>query len=133
MIHPKLLRLTKTLVARSDHSAYAYGGRDCTNYEDARYEFECGKACWPTADGWSSIFLQYSGSGAKPTADCFASSDCTGTRVSHNGIENEHTSGCSNQPRQVHSRYLYFNCLKRNNTVSGAPPFTEYTMNGLLM
>jgi hypothetical protein len=100
----------KTLVARSDHSAYAYAGRDCTIYDDARYDFECGKGCWPTADGWSSIFLQYSGSGAKPTADCFASSDCTGTRVSHNGIENEHTSGCSNQPRQVHSCYLYFKC-----------------------
>jgi hypothetical protein len=99
------------LEARSNHEAHFYGGFGCSDPVDKFvFDFSCGGTCYTPehSDGWESVYLQYSGSGDKPTANCYASNDCSGTAFK-SGIAKGNT-GCTVQQQKVHSCYVYYGC-----------------------
>jgi hypothetical protein len=101
---------SKTLAKRSDHEAHFYTELGCSSGLDAVLtDFSCGGTCHTTSKGWESIYLQYSGKGAKPTVSCFTSGDCAGSVAENTGIAIGTTS-CTAQHDKMYSCYVYYNC-----------------------
>ena len=107
-----LLPLTLAVSTVYGYSATLYSAYDCPsgNNIGGQSSFGCGGTCY-TYDDASSIKLEYSGSGHKPTANCYVSSDCSGASQ-HLGIESGHTTGCTNDNigADWKSCYFYYDC-----------------------
>lgn len=94
-------------------TATIFDGGSCTGSSiDSFVNFGCGGTChsYPNRNIVSVLLNQQFTGNPKPTADFYASSDCSGSRVLHAGILNSQNAGCSNMPSTAHSFYLYHNC-----------------------
>lgn len=96
----------------SNRKANLYNGGGCTG-NGLRYSetgFGCGGGCHSVNDQLGSIYLEYGGSGPKPTAGCYTSNDCSGKVATSAGIERGNWNGCTNFPQNMGSCYFYYNC-----------------------
>ncbi|KAK3690531.1 hypothetical protein B0T22DRAFT_481704 [Podospora appendiculata] len=94
-----------------DHHSVVYDGDGCSGDTlDTQINFGCGGTCHQVSNIQSVLLVQATTGNPKPTADFFASSDCTGSRVLHAGIFSGEHSGCSDMPSTANSYYLYYNC-----------------------
>ncbi|MCJ1436871.1 hypothetical protein MMC27_006253 [Xylographa pallens] len=103
--------IASPLLPRSDHQANFYSGAGCSGatYMSTVSDFGCGGTCQQFTTGLQSVYLQYGGSGDKPTASCFASFDCSGDVVNSIGISGGANS-CTDLHEDEYSCYLYDGC-----------------------
>lgn len=99
-------------LSSTNRKASLYVGGGCTGngLQYSESGFGCGGGCHNVNAQLGSIYLEYGGSGPKPTAGCYTSSDCSGKVLTSAGIERGNWNGCTNFPQSVGSCYFYYNC-----------------------
>lgn len=98
------------LEKRESHQANLYTQIGCVDgYISSVYNFNCGGHCYTYSQGVAAVYLEYSGSGKYPTANCYTSSDCSGNVNTHSGVGSGSHS-CTSQHNVVRSCYFYYGC-----------------------
>ncbi|KAM7183260.1 hypothetical protein V8F20_012681, partial [Naviculisporaceae sp. PSN 640] len=93
-------------------TATVYSGTSClgTNIGTVS-NFGCGGTCWVSSvDIWSIKLVQETTTLPNPSANLYASSDCSGSRLARAGIWDWYLEGCTSMPSAARSFYVYYNC-----------------------
>jgi hypothetical protein len=101
------------LQARSSNrkvNLYAGSGCQGNGLQYTESGFGCGGGCHSFGTNLGSIYLEYGGSGPKPTASCYISGDYSGSVVTSAGIAPGDWNGCTNFNNNLHSCYFYYDC-----------------------